>query len=225
MRTSPAEAVAKHRKKSKTPAEDFTPAMLLYWDYLNTGECSDVDADIAFEIYSDDTQREILEALILGNCPDSDIFEAFKIPLKAIRYYKELFFDVTWFRTHLEKISYIEQYDDPLGRELKVRALNIGYEYILFTYANIVPRTNAQKALIQKMFMSSAYKAMNMNYASMNSATMRQAVEHGKLMLKAYETLEKINTESTNESYSLSKIIPTTESTYTNNETLDGELV
>lgn len=220
-----ADSIREFARSKKQPDESFTEAMKLYLEYCRTKTCPSQEAETAFLIFEDSTQREILEALILGGCPDEDIHTAFRVPVKSIHVYKELFFDIRNFRTDLERISYLEDYPDSFGRELKIRASNLGYEYVLYTYGNIVPKSSAQKALVQKMFLSSAYKAMNMNYSSMTSATMKAAVEHGKLMLKAYETLEKINSEDSNDNYNLMEVIPASDKTYETYEPLDGDLI
>ena len=188
------------------PADDYTEAMLAYWQYCTSGSATQ-DCKIAFDIRKDETQREILEALILSGCPDDDIQEAFRVPLSSIRTYRELFFDPARFPTRLSVISYLEHYPNEFGRSLKMRAMNIGYEYVLYTYANIMPKTKAQKELVERMFMTSAYKAMNINFCGITSATAKQALEHGKLMLKTYEALQKLGNDDLDASYDLSRIL------------------
>ena len=181
-------------------------------------------ASIAFAIHDDSVQKEILEALLLSGCPEDEMKSAFNISPESVAIYKELFFDPAKFRTGLEKISYLENYPDEFGKSLKQRAADLGYSYVLFVYANKVPRTSEQKALVEKMFMSSAYKAMNMNYMSMNAATMNKAIEHGKLMLKAFETLTKLESAGTDDNYQLTEYI-TAKNGDVENTDLDGELL
>lgn len=203
-----AKRVQKDARNNIRPSPEYSESMLHYWEHCTVGHCTSTQADIAFTIYEDQTQKEILESLLLSECPDQDIIDAFLVPQNSIEIYKELFFDVKYFRTKLDKISYLENYSDSFGKELKIRAVNLGYEYVLYTYADIVPKTSAQKQLVQRMFMSAAYKAMSMNYNGITSSTTKQAIEHGKLMLKAYETLTKINSEDVSDAYDLTRIIP-----------------
>lgn len=183
--------VRKDARKRSAPGPDYSSAMRALYDWCRRGACEDEAAALAISIHDDRTQAEILEALLLSECPTGDIEQAFGVPAAATDIYKELFFNVGRLRTKLEKISYVTNYPDPFGKELKLRALNLGYEYVLYTYANIVPRTQKQRQLVKRMFMTTAYKAMAMNYSGLTSTATKAAVEHAKLMLKAFEALDR----------------------------------
>lgn len=146
---------------------------------------------LALDMRRSSIQRDILEALLLSECPYDIIESVFGIPQKAVTWYAELFFDVSVFRTRLDKIEYLETYPDAPGRNIRNNAVTLGYDYVLFKYANMVPKTEAQRALVERMFMATAYKAMAMNNFEMTSSVNKQAVEHAKLMLQAHNTLVK----------------------------------
>ncbi len=201
----------------------LTDAEALWWSHC-CGKDVPEHAAIAFSMHDDPVQREILEALMISSCPVESMKEAFGIPPESVELYKQLFFDPAKFKTGLERISYLEKYPDEFGKSLKQRAVDLGYAYVLFVYANIVPKTAEQKALVEKMFMSSAYKAMNMNYMSMNASSMNKAIEHGKLMLKAFETLTKLDSSGTDDNYQLTEYLTNAHCSADNAE-LDGELV
>lgn len=193
--------------KRKAPAVNYTPAMLMWREYNEKGHCSDVAADIACHMYKDKTQSEIIQALLLSECPAEDITKVFLVPTESVNIYRELFFDTRKFRTKLDKLSYVENYPDLFGQELKKRALNLGYEYVLYTYGNIVPKTDGQKNLVQRMFMSTAYKAMSMNFNGITTNATKQSVEHAKVMLKAYEALEKSETGTVDGAFELARVL------------------
>ena len=218
-----AEELRRQAKKSKAAPKGLTKAEQLWWKHCH-GEKVSQEASIAFGIYGDAVQREIFEALLLSSCPPEEIKSAFNVPPESVAIYKELFFDPAKFRTGLERISYLENYPDEFGKSLKQRAVDLGYAYVLFVYANIVPKTAEQKALVQKMFMSSAYKAMNMNYMGMNAAAMNKAIEHGKLMLKAFETLTRLESAGVDESYQLTEYI-TNQDEGASGDALDGDII
>lgn len=197
---SVAKRVRKDARRRSVPGSDYSPAMRAYYDWCRRNECDDEAAALAISIYADRTQAEILEALLISDCPARDIEEAFGVPTAAIEIYGELFFNVARLRTKLEKISYVTNYPEPFGKELKLRALNLGYEYVLYTYANIVPRTGKQRQLVKRMFMSAAYKAMSMNYSGLTSTATKAAVEHAKLMLRAFEALDRTADDADNDS-------------------------
>ena len=203
-----AKRVRQDARRRSAPGPEYTEAMRAYrrWLAKKPNENED-EAAVAFAIHGDSTQSEILEALLLSGCPPEDIETAFDVPVRASLWYKELFFDTAKFKTKLDKISYVENYPDPFGKALKTRALNLGYEYVLYTYANIVPKTESQRRLVRTMFMTAAYKAMAMNYSGMTSTVTKSAVEHAKLMLKAYEALERFSGDDSGAPDNLVKIL------------------
>lgn len=165
--------------------------MLAYYDCLNGGSYKPA------RIYKDGFQKEIVEALLMSGAETADIKQAFGIPEQVLKDYQELFFDITKLETHLDKLSYVTNYPDRFGKELKVRALNLGPSFIYFKYANIVPTSNVQRDLVKKMFLSSAYRAMEANYTSMTTDVSKSAIEYAKLMLKAYDSIEKLMKDDT----------------------------
>jgi hypothetical protein len=193
-------------QKGRKPSEEYTEAMTQYYTYVSQGTCSDAEVYTAFHIYGDKLQKEIIEALLFGDADFGDIEEAFGVSAKTLNVYEELFFDRTKFKNKLDKLSYVESYKDKLGRELKLRALNLGPEFVLYTYANIVPKTSQQRTLVQRMFMASAYKAMSINYNTLDSKVTKNAVDHAKLMLKAWEALQKFSEEDVSDDMDLIKI-------------------
>lgn len=183
-------------------AEEYSEAMLAYRDYRLGKEVHE-NHEIAFAINESPRQKEILEALLLSGCPLQELKLAFDVPEISAQAYSELFFDQAVFRTGLDRLEYLEDYPDAFGKDLKIKAVNLGYEFVLFNFANLVPKTNSQKKLIEKMFMSTAYKAMAMNFNGIKSEANKQAVKHAELMMKAYELLAKINADEGTGDYDL----------------------
>ena len=197
-------------RKKVAPSDEYTEAMLAWYNY-NTRKPITASlkqtADITFTIRASKKQSEILEALLLSHCPYETIEEALSVPIKVSKWYAELFFDLSAFKTDLDRIEYLEEYDNPAGKDLKLKAFNLGYEFVLFTYANLVPKTDSQKKLVERMFMATAYKAMHMNYNGINSSVNKQAVKHAELMIKAYELLVKTNQDDSNNNYDLVSLL------------------
>ena len=190
------------------PDSKYTEAMTEWYKH-KTEDFPDLseEAEIAFNIRESKMQSEILESLILSDCPAETVFEAFRVPVKSVEFYKELFYDTSVFKTALDRVEYMERYPDDWGKELKLKAVNLGYEFVLFNYANLVPKTQAQKRLIERMFMATAYKAMAMNYNGIRSDVNRQAVKHAELMIKAYDLLVKTNSDESNSAYDLVNLL------------------
>lgn len=188
--------------ESGVEPKDYTSAMLSYRKFLAREQLTKEEL-IAFGIRDSKRQSEIIEALLLSSCPLEEIEEAFNVPRNSVEIYAELFYDTAVFMTDLDRMEYLEDYPDPAGRELKLEAVSLGYEFILFNFANLVPKTVAQKKLVERMFMATAYKAMSMNFNSIKSDVTKQAVRHAELMIKAYELLNKINADDGQDTYDL----------------------
>lgn len=181
---------------------EYTAAMQRLYLYLGKkGPCK------AALIHKDSFQKEIVEALLISEASAEDIKSAFGIPEDVIADYKELYFDTTKLETHLDKLSYVTNYPDRFGKELKIRALNLGPSFIYFKYANIVPQTPVQRELVKKMFLSSAYRAMEANYTSMTSDISKASIEYAKVMLKAYDSIEKLMKEDVPTEMSATRVL------------------
>jgi hypothetical protein len=111
------------------------------------------------------------------------------------------------FRSDLDKVAYIESYDDPFGKELKLRSYSLGPQFIYFKYGNIVPKSEEQRHLVKKMFLASAYRAMEANFNPINSKITKASMDWSKTMIKAYEVMEKLMNEDTDQSQELVAII------------------
>lgn len=194
-------------KQNNPPSDKYTDAMVQYHAFRSTGQCDDVDCMAAFKIYKDKLQREIVESLLFGDADFTEVEAAFGVPKKALSIYEEMFFDRAFFQNKLDRLSYLETCKDKLGKELKLRSMNLGPEFVLYTYANIVPKTEQQRKLVQRMFMATSYKAMSINYNSMDSKVTKNALEHAKLMIKAWEALQKFSEEEITDDMDLIKIV------------------
>ena len=192
---------------ARAPDDAYTDAMRAYYEH-QSGQKSDL-CEIICTIRQSRLQSEILEALLLSNCPEQEIFDALAVPVQASCWYAELFFDTAVFKTGLDRIEYLEEYPDSFGRDVKMKAVSLGYEFVLFTYANLVPKTAAQKKLVERMFMATSYKAMAMNYNGIKSDVSKQAVRHAELMMRAYDLLVKTNADETNSNYDLVTLLAT----------------
>lgn len=190
----------------KRKPQNYTKAMLDYRMHKSGNDIPET-SEIAFAIRESPRQAEILEALLLSGCPFPEIEEAFRVPAESARIYAELFFDTAVFRTDLDRLEYLEDYPDAFGRDLKSKAVSLGYDFVLFTFASLIPKTPSQKKLLERMFMATAYKAMSMNYSGIKSEVNKLAVKHAELMIRAYDLLAKVNAEETPESYDLVSLL------------------
>lgn len=191
---------------NKKQSGKYTDAMQSYYNYLKGTPYKPA------QIHKDSFQKEIVQALLISGALATDINMAFGISEQVLEDYKELFFDTTKLETHLDKLSYVTNYPDRFGKELKIRALNLGPSFIYFKYANIVPQTPVQRELVKKMFLSSAYRAMEANYTSMTSDISKSAIEYAKIMLKAYDSIEKLMKDDTPVEMSSVKVLLTRDS-------------
>lgn len=174
--------------------EGYTEAMRQYHLYLTAGSRAKVKETYlyTFAMREDPVMREIIEALLLSKASPKDVNKIFNVKPKMLAVYKELFFETDNFISKLDTISYLENYEDDAGRALKIRAHSLGPEFVYFRYADIVPSSAKQKDLVKKIFLTSAYKAMEANYNNVSSANTKAATQHASIMLKAYEAIQKL---------------------------------
>lgn len=193
---------------NRTPNESYSDAQHYYYKHLRDEDFVGDHYKIAFDIAEDEFKRELFEGLLLGNAEPEDVEEVFGITESVKKVYTELFFDTkNAFRTKLDLISYIENYPGKFGRELKLRAYSFGPDFLYYTYAQVIPKSKSQHNLIKRIFLTSAYKAMATNFSGPNAKINKEALEFGKIMLKAYEALSKWNEEDANEDNNLFKIL------------------
>ena len=175
-------------------ANTATTAMAEYYKFLINPCDSSIDPEhlYVFYINAEEVKREIMESLLLSAADADEVYEVFGITPTMFSAYKELFFNVDNLVSRLDIVEYLENYPDGLGKALKIRAFNLGPEFVYFKYGNIVPRNETQKDLVKKMFMASAYKAMESNYSSSSTGASKAATTHASLMLKAYEVMRRL---------------------------------
>lgn len=186
-------------KKKVAPDENYTESMKLLYGYLKDATCTCLFHLQAFQIREDQVQNDIIECVLLAESKPEDIDTIFGIKKESVEIFKELFFDTTAFTSKLEKISYVDRCTDK-QKDLKLRAISLGPEFIFYNYGSSLPSDELQKNLMRRLYMTSAYKAMSMHYNSITSETSKQAVEYAKLTLKAFETLEKFAPKASNDS-------------------------
>ncbi len=158
----------------------------LWWKHCH-GKAVPRHAEIAFGIYEKSRQKEILEALLLSNCPDEQINTSFGVPLESLALYKQLFFDPAWFNSRLDLIDYIHDYQDAFGKELKHLAATCGYEYVLYKYACYQPSMEECWKIMQRLFLAMIYKALALSAAD----AIKTACSCARIAVNTYKTLTK----------------------------------
>ena len=176
----------------------MTEAMSAYAKYLK-GDRNNAIANLLFgEMRGDEFECAVVESLLLGGCSSEEAERNFGIPQKAFDWYRELFFDINAFTTRLSKLSYVMQCDDDY-RELRVRALDLGYEYIVNMYSGKPMPIKTQREYLTRMLMASYSKAMNMNYATAESGSAKNAKEFAKLATQVFEVLDRTSRDDDSE--------------------------
>lgn len=197
--------------KDQSLGSDWTEAMLRYYEYRRLAKCDSPAHLQAFMMYENSFEREVIEALLLAEADPEDVREVFGIPGNVLAIYKELFFDTERFMSRLSKISYVENYPDQFGRELKLRALHLGPDYVLFRLGNYIPKTEAQQNIVKRLFMSAAYRAMEANFNPIASQVTRAAIQHAQVMLKAYDCLKELMKEDPSQTREITQVLTLTD--------------
>ena len=188
-------------------SDGLSEAQTAYYAFLTEQKGDDIAEIVFHRLHGDETQKMVIEALILGGCPPEEAERALKVPIRAYEWHRELFFDTTCFLTVLDRIAYLDSIDNDEERQLKLRAVDLGYEYVLYVYAHVIPETDRQFELLRRMYMSTAYKALTMNYAGMGGTITKHAIEHARLMLQAFSAMERSRPENTGQSEALIRIV------------------
>ena len=155
MRINPAhraEQVEADIQGNRSPSGEYTESMRAYRTYIENGgqvAPGSIEEHVFTVLHGDDQQREIVEALLIGGCPD-DGAAVLGISEQAMRWYRELFFDTEVFGTRLGLYSYVRRECGGCGlkddgavmtqeewesRPLKQIAYDCGYRYVLGLYA------------------------------------------------------------------------------------------
>jgi len=204
---SKAKKVADFISRDKEPDDSFTENMLQYYEHKRFARCESDPHIHAFSMYEKDLGKEIIEALILAEADPLDVQMIFEIPQEVFAIYKDLFFDMANFRSRLDKILYVETYEGKFGKEIKLRALHLGADFIFFKYGNYIPKTESQRVMVKRMFMAASYRAMEANFNPIDSRITKASTEHAKIMLRAYECIEKLMAEDTGEGENMAKVL------------------
>jgi hypothetical protein len=193
-----AQVISDVKKSLQLKGDGYTEAMKQYFCYLVPGLNNKVNNlhRYVFEMREDSLKREIVEALILSQADPEEVEAVFGITENMLNVYTEMFFDMRNLVSKLDIVSYLENYPDEEGKALKIRAYNLGPEFVYFRYGNITPSSVNQGKLIKKLFLTSAYKAMESNYSTMNAVNTKAAATHASTMLKAYEAIKKLVEDS-----------------------------
>ncbi len=164
----------------------YTEAMQAYADFLKTGDTTE---PLFAELINDDNTKAIMESLILADCPSDLVTAAFDVPKRSYEWYKELFFDTSIFYTKLGKIAYALSCDDDY-RELRIRAIDVGYSYIINIYCGVDIPKDVRMHYMNKLLGASYNKALNVNYSGANSVTAQNSKEYIKLAMQLNDTIE-----------------------------------
>lgn len=178
---------------------DYTDYMRLLRHVIKHKKIDDEQSQYCYEaltIFVTPYKRVLVEALLLSGATLEDIYKVFGIHTTVLDMYIHLMFDTEQLRTHLDKLYYVDQLPYGQEKELKLRALNLGPEFIFFRYANIVPKNKIAKEVMTRMFYSAAYRVMEANYNPMGSDISKEALQWSQTMIKCFEALNKMTVDN-----------------------------
>ena len=98
------ERVESDIRRKRKPDDAYTESMLAYYEYLKSPgkvQLGSTEELVFKHIRGNEFQREIVEALLIGGCPD-DGAAVLGITEQAMRWYRELFFDTSVFASRLD---------------------------------------------------------------------------------------------------------------------------
>lgn len=161
----------------------------------------------ALSIFVTPYKRVLIEALLLSGATYDDIYKVFGVNIETLELYEHLLFDTSRLKTHLDKLYYVDQLPYGQEKELKLRALNLGPEFIFFRYANIIPKDKVAKDVMTRMFYGAAYRVMEANYNPMGSDISKEALQWSQTMIKCFEAINKITVDNKSSRDSMLKVL------------------
>lgn len=184
-------AVLLAQKKGTHLEHPIEQAMLLFLQ----GKQKDPDVEYAYEIYSNEQERDVLNAWFLSGADEKDVYEHLRIPEKVSKVYMHLFFDVTRFRDELDVYSWVIEMESDYSisrttQQLYRQALMGGVDSMAWVYSRNREQLNPRKVLENIMADSYFRAKMNRN-APINSQAGKDAQSYMATALKAGDLLAR----------------------------------
>lgn len=166
------------RVKAKAKAASSDPMVNALERLLLGDDAVPNEIAYAYRLFSDNYQREVMEAFLIAGAQPSVLEEIFDIPKPVTEAFATLFFDVSVFVNRLELESYVRYYaeDEEEGdwaRALKQSALEQGLEYLRVSFGRDRVAVDP-KAVVDDMLRQSF---MFMKVASMHPLDSQKAKE------------------------------------------------
>jgi len=144
-------------------------------------------ASRAFDIFSKEFKKEVLEAFLLVDISSEEIEETLGVPEDVVDFYRKIFFDVGVFEDLLDKIDYSRTYDKSIfGSELKKFAVDMGKESLKIRFSHgeqSVDPVKVQEGIRATAFMVGQMVKVN----PVDSKMARAALKWAQLALRATE--------------------------------------
>ena len=147
------------------PPEHALEAAL--WHVLH-GLDADPNVESAWEIFSEEAERETLNAFMMAQATDEDVRIALDIAPAVTQAYRHLFFDYGAFRDRLHVLSFIRKYKEghygtPKGAQLLKDAYINGVPHLMWLYApsyaaGLDPSELQRQVMIDAYFMGRAQR-------------------------------------------------------------------
>lgn len=145
----------------------------------------------ALNIYGSDYKREVLEAFLLSRASHEEIHEVLKIPAKVIETYGLFFFNVDNFLDELSIEEYAHSHPNPFGRELKISAITLGFDFLRFRFNRGNSNLDFKQALT-KLVETSYVIARAAKLNPIDSQVTKEARQWMAISIKALEAYAKI---------------------------------
>ena len=183
---------------------------------------SSPDVTEAYRIYHDDNKRLIINAFLFASCPVEEISEVLKVKKEVLEYYSTLMFDLSRFKTELDKFSFINACAEK-EKEAYQYALKFGKDFIKWKICGLPLKLEDMRDQLIEMFTLSKYKA---NIAAMSGITQESSKEALKWLTQSVKIAEVISKHDTEKEASKSQDInPDDMSSMYNTDSVLGVLV
>jgi hypothetical protein len=133
---------------------------------------SDPTVTYALEIYSDEFQREVLQAWLLARADNAQIQTHLRVPPEVTDAYRPLFFDVERFRDELDLLSWVNDYEQkqqgtPYGVQLLKTAITGGADALSWLFGRgafvVKPEKVSQQVMTDAFFRGQANRGHSLS--------------------------------------------------------------
>lgn len=155
-------------------------------------ECPDPAVAYAYDLYTVNEHRMVVDAFILARAPAELVYKTLEIPPEVFSTYEHLFMDRGVFRNRLELLTYAAAYEgEGPARDLIRTAVTVGPDYLVWAYGQM--RDFDNRLIIRQTMTDSFFRGLAHRGNAITSAVSKEAQKWLGNAVKNAELIERID--------------------------------